>query len=665
MAKWRHKLEKHRREEQKETFVEGKLSVSAGGLGFVTPKDGTQDIFIPPRFLDNAIDGDIVKVSFLREQRPNMKGPAGRIAEIIERSRKTVVGELIAGRKVRPLSKKLQGDITINGSIKNARKGDWVEIELEETGKVSGVGGQEAGARGQMSGGRFQDREHRGTLKSTIGQAGTVESDIAAVIKEYGLCPPYSAEDWEKAAQIEPIQVDREDMSDLVCMTIDPPDAKDFDDSISIRPGKEKNEMDLGIHIADVAAWIWHDSEWDIKAKKRSFTSYIPGNTLPMLPKDITQTISLIPGKKSYCHSVIFTVDAHTGMIIRSRRVHSRLRIAKRLTFDEVQDFIDGKPCSWEPEIAHHMKMLVELTRKMRHYRREMEQFLQLSTTEIRVLCDDVTKKIKGLRREVQTESDMLVEECMLAANVEVAKELVRRNIPGIFRIHPEPTDEKQQEFSGFVEETFGLHTGDLGSRKACNHFLSKLPDDHRKQVIMDAFLRSLQRATYHEKNQLHYGLGKGTYCHFTSPIRRYPDLLVHQQLWAVDFAGKMRGKDEVARIALECSEKEQNNDEAYYAANDRLKLHYLKEKLLEADIDCFEGVIRKISAAGLGVFIPDLGILSFIPVEYLGFAYKKRKSKFITSGTHSKYKCGDFIYVMPEHIDLIKGSALFRPVAY
>ncbi len=655
MAKWRHKFEKHRRREhrehvegkdRKETFIEGKLAVSASGLGFVTPKGGGQDIFIPPRFLNNAIDGDIVKVGLLREQRPNMKGPAGRVAEILERARTTVVGELIAGRKVRPLSKKLQGDITLNGSIKSARKGDWVEIELQP----------------------YEDKhthEHRGTLKSTIGEAGTVENDIAAVIKEFGLCQPYSEDEWDRAGQIQPIEVDREDLSDLVCMTIDPPDAKDFDDSISIRPGKNKGEMELGVHIADVAAWIWHGSEWDTKARKRSFTSYIPGNTLPMLPKDITQTISLIPGKKSYCHSVIFTVDAHTGMIIRSRRVHSRLRITKRLTFDEVQDFIDGKPCSWEPDVAHHMKMLVELTRKMRHYRREVEQFLQLATTEIRVLCDDVTKKIKGLRREIQTESDMLVEECMLAANVEVAKELVTRNIPGIFRIHPEPTEEKQQEFSGFVEETFGLHTGDLGSRKACNHFLSKLPDDHRKQVIMDAFLRSLQRATYFEKNQLHYGLGKGTYCHFTSPIRRYPDLLVHQQLWAVDFGGKLRGKDEVARIALECSEKEQNNDDAYYAANDRLKLHYLKQKLLEADIDCFEGVIRKISAAGLSVFIPDLGILSFIPVEYLGFAYKKRKSKFITSGTHSKYKCGDFIYVMPEHIDLIKGSALFKPVAY
>ncbi|MFZ2656259.1 MAG: ribonuclease R family protein [Victivallales bacterium] len=647
MSKWKHKKEKYRKEAPKETFVVGKLSVSAGGLGFVTPGDGTQDIFIPPRFLSDAIDGDIVKISLLREQRPNMKGPAGRVAEIVERSRKTVVGELIAGKMVRPLSKKLQGDISITGNIKNARKGDWVEIELQPHDE------------------KHTTREHRGTLKSTIGQAGTVEFDIAAVIKEYGLCPPYSAEDWDKAGQIMPIGVDREDLKDLVTMTIDPPDAKDFDDAISIRPGKNKNEMELGVHIADVAAWILHGSEWDAKAKKRSFTSYIPGHTLPMLPKDITQTMSLTPGKTSFCHSVLFTVDKNTGKILHSRRLHSRVVIAKRNTFDEVQDFIDGKPCSWEPRIVEHMKMLVELTRKMRHYRKETEHFLELATTEIRVLCDDVTKKIKGLRREIQTESDMLVEECMLAANVEVAKELVARNIPGIYRIHPEPSEEKLQEFSCFVAETFNMKTGDMGSRISCNHFLSKLPEDHRKQVIIDAFLRSLPRAFYHEKNQLHYGLGKGTYCHFTSPIRRYPDLLVHQQLWAVDYAGNLRSKDEVSMTALECSAKEQNNDEAYYAANDRLKLHYLKEKLKDTDIDCFEGVIRKISPAGLNIFIPDLGILSFIPSEYLGFTFKKRKSKFVASETHSKYKCGDFIYVMPEHIDLIKGSALFRPVVH
>lgn len=649
MAKWKHKNDSHHhgRAENKETFVEGKLSVSAGGMGFVTPRTGgAQDIFIPPRFLRDAIDGDVVKVALLVEQRPNMKGPAGRVSEILERSRTTVVGELIAGRKVRPLSKKLQGDITVNGSLKNAKKGDWVEIKL--------VSNEES-----------HSREHRGTLKSTIGKAGSVEFDIAAVIKEYNLCPPYSEEDWEKAANLSPIFVDREDLTELLPLTIDPPDAKDFDDAISVRPGKHRNEVELGVHIADVAAWIWHGSEWDAKAVKRSFTSYIPGNTLPMLPKDLTQTISLIPGKTSFCHSVIFTVDKNSGKILNSRRLHSRVKIFKRLTFDEVQDFIDGKPNDWDPRIVENMKILVELTRKMREYRKETEHFLNLATTEIRVLCDDVTKKIKGLRREVQTESDMLVEDCMLAANVAVAQELVERNIPGIYRVHPEPTEEKLLDFTIFMEDTFGMKPGDLSSRKACNHFLDGIPEDHRKQVIVDAFLRSLPRAYYHSKSELHYGLGKGRYCHFTSPIRRYPDLVVHQQLWALDFSGKLRPTEEVARIAIECSEKEQNNDEACYAANDRLKLHFLKQKLEESDIDCFEGIIRKISAAGLNIYIPDLGIMSFVPVEYLGFTYKKKKSKFVSGGTHAKYKCGDFIYVMPEHIDLIKGSALFRPVTH
>ena len=167
MAKWQHKKDSHHngRKEHRENFIEGKLSVSAGGMGFVTPRDGTQDVFIPPRFLSSAIDGDIVKVGLLDEQRPNMKGPAGRVSEIMERSRTTVVGELIAGRKVRPLSKKLQGDITVNGSLQNAKKGDWVEIKL-------------------VSNEDSHSREHRGTLTSTIGKAGTVEFDIAAVIKE-------------------------------------------------------------------------------------------------------------------------------------------------------------------------------------------------------------------------------------------------------------------------------------------------------------------------------------------------------------------------------------------------------------------------------------------------------------------------------------------------
>lgn len=632
--------------DKKLKFIEGRISVSASGFGFVTPVTGAPDIFIPPRYLGNALDGDIVKVSLLREEaRFKSKGPAGMIEKVVYRERTTAVGELIAGRKLRPLSKKLPETIDLHGSLGDAKKGDWLEIEIHMNTETHSDG-------------------HRGKIKDIIGKVGMVEDDLNAIIREYGLLPPYSPKEEENALNLNDTHIHREDMTNLLCVTIDPPDAKDFDDAISISHGKTPNEIELGVHIADVAAWIQPGSEFDMKASERAFTSYLPGKTLPMFPKEFTKKISLSPGKKSLCNTVIITVDKNSGKILRSRRVHSTVEIAKRLTFDEVQDFINGKTHEdWTAELSISMKHLLELTRKMREYRRLDEDFLELATTEIRILCDDITKEILGLRKEIQTESDQLVEECMLAANVEVAKEFILSGLPGIFRVHPEPEEEELLEFSTFIEETFGLNTGDMSSRKACNYFLGRLRDDHKKAVIVDAFIRSLPRAYYHSEQALHYGLGKGLYLHFTSPIRRYPDVIVHQQLWAHDLKKKIRSKKEIEEISALCTEMEALNSEAYFAANDRLKLHYMKNQISETRIDCFEGIIRKLSKAGLTAFIPELGINAFVPVEYLGGKFHRKSGMLNPRKGHTSYKCGDFIYLFPDRIDLVRGSAIFKPV--
>lgn len=634
-------------------YIEGRLTVTASGFGFVTSTDAEKDIFIPPKYLGSAIDGDLVRINLLKERalRFQSKGPAGAIDKIIERKRNTVVGELIAGHKVRPLSKKLPNDIKVSGSLLDAKHGDWVEVTLLPCDRKHG-------------------EETRGTLTQVLGKAGTVESDLNAIIQEYSLPGPYSDEEEREALQIPQMEVPREDLTHLFCATIDPADAKDYDDSISVSPGKNEGEIELGVHIADIAAWVKTDSKWDINAAERAFTAYLPCKTMPMLPKGLTRAVSLSPKQLSRCNTVMITVDAVTGKILNSRRCHSLVKIAARLNFDEVQEFIDGTtPEHWDAELMDNMRRLLDLTRKMRKFRKHSEKFLDLATTEIRVLCNDATKEILGLKEEIQTESDQLVEECMLAANVEVAKELITKGIPGIFRVHPEPDPAKIAEFTVFMEEAFGITPGDLSSRAACNHFLSNLADDHRKPVIIDAFLRSLMRAYYYEKPALHFGLGKGRYCHFTSPIRRYPDLVVHQQLWALDFAGqaglpgKKRSKEEITSIAAECSAKEVVNDEAYYAANDRLKLYYLKQQMFKAELGCQEGIIRKLSSAGLLVDIPDLGLIGFVPVEYLGGHFRKRSGKLVPIRGHAGYKCGDFIYLQLERLDFIRGSAVFRPV--
>ena len=340
----------------------------------------------------------------------------------------------------------------------------------------------------------------------------------------------------------------------------------------------------------------------------------------------------------------------------------SLVQIAHRLTFDEVQEAIEGNPPeSWDEKLKEEVNALSELTKIMREHRRKTENFLELATVEIRVICDDKEKELLGIKKKVQKEADMLVEECMLAANVAVAEELSRRKIPGLYRIHPEPTPEKILDFTVFMEETFGIVPGVLDSRKACNDFLNSLEDNHNKPVIIDAFLRSLMRALYSDEPGLHFGLGKGLYSHFTSPIRRYTDLIVHQQLRIADQGGELFGKDKLKSVAADCTEKESNIDNAYYAANDRLKLHYIRQNMLDESKSLMEGVIQKISSSGLLVSIAQLGIIGFVPTENLHGSFYKHNGVLQARDSHKSYKCGDYIYLQLEKIDMIKGMAVFK----
>jgi len=657
MRRKKHKSNNHRtkNKKQKNTPIQakhhtGKITITAGGFGFIAPEVAGIDIFIPPKYINNAMDGDIVEVEELNEKPRrgrndkinSSKGPAGKVIEVIERGRHKVVGELIAGRKLRPLNKRLP-DMNISGSLGDAKRGDWVETTIP-----------------------FSDaNDEIPPLKyvETYGKAGTVTADIEAVISEYNLCHPYTQELKDRADQIKPIIGDRKDLTALYTITIDPIDAKDFDDAVSIKEGEKAGEIELGIHIADVSAYITPGSEWDREAKKRAFTAYIPGNTLPMIPSTLTKNASLTTGGNSLAHTVIITVDEKTGKVLRHKRCFSTVRIAKRLTFEEVQQAIDGTPPSdWDKELTGKLAKLTALTKKMREYRSKTEHFLELETTEIRIICDDETKKLIDLKRKEQTEADMLIEECMLAANVAVAKELTSRKISGLYRVHPEPTPEKILDLTMFIEDTFGISPGDITSRQACNKFLKSLPDDQNKPVIIDAFLRSMMRASYLENPALHFGLGKGLYSHFTSPIRRYPDLIVHQQLRNADAGKPLRKDQEIANIAKKCTEKELNNDNAYYAANDRLKLHYINDRMMNGDLSILEGVIQKITASGMMVDIPKMGIMGFIPMESLPGEYRKRGNELIAIHGHMHYKCGQFIFLQLEKIDMIRGVAVFRP---
>lgn len=634
----------------------GIFSAAAAGFGFVeVPGDPSIEFFIPRKYTGHALDGDTVEVEQIPDERDvsyskRKTGPVGRIVSVTARNREFVVGRLDSLHEIRPLDKHLPETIRVNSAPRNAKKGDWVQVRL-------------------LDDGAHHTEQLRGHVERSLGSAGDVAHDLDAIAAEFGLPPAYTAEDEAAALKVTPIELEREDLSNLYTLTIDPADAHDFDDAISVQSAEKDGEITLGVHIADVAAWIRPGSKFDKAAAYRSFSSYLPGKFLPMLPKPLTAKISLREKVLSPAHSVIFTVRLRDGKILSSRRVHSLVKVNRRMDYDTVQAFLDDpakRPKGWNKQDMENVLLLHKLIRKMRGWRAKHEQFLWIDVPEIRVLCDESTHEIKGLLRRVPCAADGIVEECMLAANSAVANELIERGVGGLFRIHPEPDPEKLDEFEGFVSEAFGLSAGDLSSgRAACMRFLESIPDDHRKPVILSRFLRAMARASYCENPQLHFGLGKTRYSHFTSPIRRYPDLALHQQLLALDMNKRLRSKRMLAEIAVMCSKKEERNDNAFYAANDRLKLHFLKNSGALENTTMYEAIIQKVTSSGLMCEIPELGMLGFVPTSRFRAPVSRRNSRYssrMESG-HTGYRPGDFIYIALDSIDLVRGHAQFRPV--
>lgn len=636
----------------------GKITITQHGFGFVKladAKEEDKDIFIPAKHVNSAMDGDTVKIKILEsDKKSEEKGPCGIVYEIVERFRPGIVGELISGKDglaLRPLNRRIPDNIRIVGSTKGAVKGDWVKANIKYKGDI---GSKHAVTVCEIS--------------EVIGKSGDMTADMMAIIQEFNIMAPYTDEENQKAMELEPRDIKREDLTSHFCITIDPHDAKDFDDSVSFMPGKTKNDCVIGVHISDVASYIAPGSYFDKEARERGFSAYIPGNTLPMLPKGLTKKMSLTTDKESLAHTVLLTVNTKTGEIKNFKRMHSKIRIRNRLNFGQVEDYIKSKKIvdGWTDELIDNLDKLIEVYRVMRDYRSVNEKFLDLSTTEIRVLRDDATGEIFGIERKKQGEADQLVEEYMLAANSAVAKELTNKKIPGVYRVHPEPEEEKLEEFSNFVADVFKISTGDLASgRVACKAFLEKIHDKSYEEIITSAFLRALNRALYSEKASIHYGLGKGLYSHFTSPIRRYSDFTTHQQLWDSDTTGKVRTEVEMARAALECTEKEKNTDDAYFAANDRLKLHYLNKLMMEDKLEIYESVIRHIGSTLIFVDILSLGISGCLPVKYMHGDFRKAKGKLSAEKGSSNYKPGDTVFVKLEKIDFVKGDAIFRPVQY
>lgn len=635
-------------------LIAGTMSVNVnGGYGFVTPDTpDASDLFVPPKYLAGAISGDRVLVRILERDE---RGVSAAVVRIVDRTCETVVGCLDDdGRNfyVRPMQRNLPDRILLlagETELEKVALGDWIQARLLPPDQS-----------GDAPAAEFVRR---------IGSGADLRGDLDAVVVEFGLADPYSAAEQQAAANLVPRPIEREDCRDITIVTIDPEDAKDFDDGISFARGTEPGQVLIGVHIADVAAYVAPGSEWDAAARSRSFTAYLPGRTLPMLPRILAaDRCSLIAGRDTPAHSVFLTVDEVTGQVLSSRRVHTLIRVHERLTFGQVQALIGegiGRP-EVNSQTAATLGALARTAVAMRKFRRRFEEFLEAAVPDVRVLCTENPPRILGLQRVEQNRAHELVEEFMLAANSAVARELHERELPGLYRIHPPPQGEALAQFGQWARLVPNSSTTALQERDQLNALLARAGRLPLGDVILNAFIRTMSRASYSAAPGEHYGLGKTLYSHFTSPIRRYPDLVVHQQLWALDNGEPIRSLAECTAIAEATTAQEIVCDNAYYAACDRLKLRYIRE-LEERDPGTYhEAVVAKVATDGLLLYLPELGLQGFLAASlFRGQRYRRGKDALSlqTDGSGKSYKCGDFMQVQIRRADPVRGELSLQPV--
>src|SRR5438270_12307315 len=505
-------------------LVTGKLSIHPVGYGFLAQeKSGEPDVFIAAENIGTAMHGDRV-VARMSPEAPSrrIKGRReGRVIRILERAHNIIVGTLQRSRNfyyVVPDDPRFVHDVYVGSvaAVSNDR-------ESEDAANV--------GDKVVVRLGAWESRHvnPEGEIIEVLGPASAPGVDVLSIIRKYHLPTEFPSDVLEQAERI-PERVEaqqiagREDLRNQFIVTIDPDDARDFDDAINVEK-LPNGGWQLGVHIADVAAYVEPGSALDREARRRGNSVYLADRVIPMLPERLSNGVcSLNPNVDRLTHSVFVEFDK-SGRAKNAYFARSVIRSAKRLTYKEAYAILQSKP---DGELSRRLHGAWELASLLRRKRFEHGS-LDLDFPEVKVYVDEKGKPIR-LERIENDESHQLIEEFMLAANEAVARELRQRSVATIYRVHEDPDPEKLGEYREFIL-SFGHKVGDLSHRKEIQRFLASIRGKPEEQALKIGLLKSLKRARYAAQPLGHYGLAKANYLHFTSPIRRYPDLVVHRTL--------------------------------------------------------------------------------------------------------------------------------------
>ncbi|MEN6428887.1 MAG: ribonuclease R [Phycisphaerales bacterium] len=585
--------------------ITGVFKANPRGYGFITPEQShvEGDLFIPANATGTAMTGDRVVAKIVRRKDEGRLN--GEIVRILDRAHKTVVGMLRqepTGWLVQPDGGDFAHPIRIEGiNARAVRHGDKVCVAIRTY--------------------PTRSEPARGAITQVLGRPGGCDTEISAVIRRHGLHDAFDPSSLVEAVNAKSAfnphdTRDREDLAGTLIVTIDPPDAKDFDDAVSLTRDRHGQRV-LGVHIADVSHFVAEGSALDLAARERGNSVYLPGKTLPMLPEMLSNGLcSLQPGQRRYTKSVFLTYNKD-AQVQSARFANTIIKSKARLTYLQADQVLKGNADGLPRDVVALLHDMDALARGI-EARRRRAGMLQLQAFANELVMDEAGRVI-GVQPEDTSYPHTIIEMFMVEANVAVATLLDRYCVPFMRRIHPEPDSKALYRLSQTLR-LLGVTLSRTPQRSDLQAVLDQIRDRTAALPVNLLVLRSLERATYSPASVGHYALAASKYCHFTSPIRRYADLIVHRALqgYLTDSADRIRrlyAFPDLVEIGEHLSETEQAADEAENELKTVLVLHLLHRRVGED----LEGVVVSLSGYGAAVHLPEYGVEGLVPREALG----------------------------------------------
>ena len=645
-------------------LVTGTLQIHQAGYGFLTTeKSGEPDLFIPAENTGTAMNGDRVVARITRDSMPRRTKdrhmrPEGRVIRILERAHDTIVGTLQHSPNfyyVVPDDPRLVHNVYVRpvAAISHRRTRE----RLPENGRseIAPNVGDKVVVRLESWESRHVNPE--GEIIEVLGPAQAPGVDLLSIVRNYHLPTEFPSNVVAEANRIsktveQGMLESREDLRDKFIVTIDPDDARDFDDAIDVEKLGQQGWR-LGVHIADVAAYVKPDSALDREARRRGNSVYLPDRVIPMLPERLSNGVcSLNPDVDRLTHSVFMQFDKN-GQIRSARFARTVIRSAKRLTYKQTYAILKAPA---DNELGERLHVAWELAALLRRKRFEHGS-LDLDFPEVKVRLDETGKPVR-LERIDNDESHQLIEEFMLAANEAVASDLKKRVIPTIYRVHENPDPDKLAEYREFVL-SHDYKVGDLTHRTELQRFLKSIKGKPEEQALKVGLLKSLKRARYLPQPLGHYGLAKTNYLHFTSPIRRYADLVAHRALAERDEKRRPRADiNQLTSLAEHISTTERVAAEAEIDAVRMKKLEFFERQLAERDPQVFRATIVDVRNYGLVVELPDVVLSGLVHVSSLTddfYVFEAAQRRLTARRSRKRFSVGDELRVFVARVDRFK----------